>query len=102
MLFIRKRWFFYILNFIYKPNIFARNRRYPAETITGTDYTDDLALLANTQARVESLVHNREKIAGGNDVHVNLIRTESMSLKGDWSIATLNSRPLKLLDKSST
>ena len=25
-----------------------RNRRYPARTITDTDYTDDIAILANT------------------------------------------------------
>ena len=28
-----------------------RSRRYPAQTITNTDYADDIALLANTSAQ---------------------------------------------------
>ena len=35
-----------------------RSRIYPAETITDADYADDLALLANTPAQAESLLHN--------------------------------------------
>ena len=33
----------------------ARSRQYPAETMTDVDYTDDLALLANTPSQAESL-----------------------------------------------
>ena len=29
----------------------ARSRQYPAQTITDADYTDDIALLANTPAQ---------------------------------------------------
>ena len=36
----------------------ARRRQYPAETITGADYTDDLTLLANTSAQVKYLLHS--------------------------------------------
>ena len=39
----------------------ARSRRYPAETMTDTDYADDLALLTNTPAQVESIQHSLSK-----------------------------------------
>ena len=32
----------------------ARSRQYPAETITGADYADDITLLANTPTQAES------------------------------------------------
>ena len=35
-----------------------RNRRYPAQTIMDVDYTDDIALLANTPAQAETLLHS--------------------------------------------
>ena len=35
-----------------------RNRRYPAQTITDVDYADDIALLANTLAQAETLLHS--------------------------------------------
>ena len=34
-----------------------RSRRYPAQTITDIDYADDVALLANTPAQTETLLH---------------------------------------------
>ena len=37
-----------------------RSRRYPTQTITDTDYADDIALLANTPAQAETLLHCRE------------------------------------------
>ena len=43
----------------------AGSRRYPAQPITGADYADDIALLANTPAQAESLQHCLEKAAGG-------------------------------------
>ena len=38
---------------------------YPAETMTDTDYTDDLVLLANTPAQAKSLLHSLEQAARG-------------------------------------
>ena len=35
-----------------------RSRRYPAQTITDVDYTDDIAFLANTPAQAKSLLHS--------------------------------------------
>ena len=41
----------------------AWKRCYLTETILNTYYTDDLALLANTPAQAESLLHNLEQAA---------------------------------------
>ena len=49
----------------------ARSRRYPTWTITDADYTDDRALLANTPAQVESLLHSLEQAAGSICLYVN-------------------------------
>ena len=37
-----------------------RSRRYPAQTITDADYTNDIVFLANTPAQVEILLHSLE------------------------------------------
>ena len=42
----------------------ARSRRYPARTIMGADYADDIALLANTLTQAESLLRNLERATG--------------------------------------
>ena len=57
-----------------------RSRRYPAQTITDVDYPDDIALLANTSAQPESLLHSLERTATGIGLHVNPVKTEYMSL----------------------
>ena len=36
-----------------------RCRRYPTQTITNTNYADDIALLANTPAQAKSLLHSQ-------------------------------------------
>ena len=53
----------------------ARNRLYPARTITDADYADDIALLANTPTQAESLLYSLEKAAGGIGVDVNADKT---------------------------
>ena len=40
-----------------------RSRRYPTQTITNTDYTDDIALLANVHAQAETLLCSMERAA---------------------------------------
>ena len=57
-----------------------RSRRYPAHTITDADYTDDIALLANTPAQAETLLHSLERAAAGIGLHVNKHKTEYMCL----------------------
>ena len=42
-----------------------RSRRYTAQTITDADYADDIALLANTPAQAETLLHSLEQAASG-------------------------------------
>ena len=42
-----------------------KSRQYPAEIITDADYADDPALLANTPAPAESLLHSLKQTAGG-------------------------------------
>ena len=38
-----------------------RSRKYPAQTIADTDYTNDIVLLENTLTRAESLLHSLER-----------------------------------------
>ena len=38
------------------------NRRYPAQTITDTDYAYDIALRANAPAKAEYLLHSVEEM----------------------------------------
>ena len=47
-----------------------RSRRYPAKTITDANYTDDIALLANTPNKAET--HSLERAAASIGLHVNL------------------------------
>ena len=54
------------------------SRRYPAKTITDADYTDDIALLANTPNQAETLLHSLERAAAGIGLHVNEHKTEFM------------------------
>ena len=79
----------------------ASSRRYPAQTITDADYVVDIALLTNTPAQAESLLHSLEKASGGISLHVNADKTKCMSFnqnqKGD--ISTLKGDSLKLVDK---
>ena len=39
-----------------------RSRKYPAQIITDADYAVDIALLANTLAQAESLLHSLERL----------------------------------------
>ena len=52
-----------------------KSRRYHARTITDADYADELALLANTPAQAETLLHSLERAAAGIDLHVNVHKT---------------------------
>ena len=46
--------------------------------MTDTDYADDLALLTNILAQVESLLHSLEQAAGGIGFYINASKTEFM------------------------
>ena len=72
-----------------------RSRRYSAQTITDADNADDIALLANTPAQTESLLHSLEQAASGLGLHANA--GTYFNQRGD--ISTLKDSPLKLVDK---
>ena len=76
-----------------------RSRRYPAQTITDADYTDDMSLLANTPAQSETLLHSLERAAAGISLHANVDKTEYMCFNQRSDNFALNGGPLKLLDK---
>ena len=74
----------------------ARSEQYFTKTITDTDYADDLALLVNTSAQVESQLHSQEQVAGSISIPN---KTEFMCFKQKGAISTLSSKPLKSVDK---
>ena len=77
-----------------------KNRKYLTQTITDMDYADDIALLANTPAQAETLLHSSlEREAAGIGLHVKAHKTEYMCFNQTGDISTLNSSSLKLVDK---
>ena len=76
-----------------------RSRRYQAQTITDADYADDIALLANTSAQAETLLHCLERAAAGIGLYVNADKTEYMYFNQRGDISALNGSSLKLVDK---
>ena len=71
-----------------------RSRRYPAQTIMDADYANDIALLTNSPAQAEFLLHSLEQEAGGIGLHVNVDQTEYICFNQRDDISTL-----KLVDK---
>ena len=63
------------------------------------DYADDIALLANTPAQAETLLHSLEWANAGIGHHVNAHKTEYMCFNQRGDISTLNGSSLKLVDK---
>ena len=76
-----------------------RSRRYPAQNITGVDYADDIALLANVPAQAEFRLHSLERVAGGLSLLVNADKTEYTRFNQRGDISTLRGGALKLVDK---
>ena len=69
--------------------------RYSVETITGTNYTDDLVLLAYTHSQAESLLHSLEQTARGIGLYMSTDKAEFMYFKEDETTSTLKSKHLK-------
>ena len=65
-----------------------RSRRYPAQTITDADNADDIALLANTPAQAETLLHILEWAAGDIGRHANAEKTEYVCFNQRGDIST--------------
>ena len=72
-----------------------RSGRYPAKTITDTDYADDIELLANAPSQAETLLHSLKWAATGIDLHFNTYKTEYMFFNQIGDISRLNGSPLK-------
>ena len=78
----------------------ARSRRYPTENITDADYADNIASMANISTQAESLLHSLEQTAGAMNLPGNADKMDNMIKKNQrGDIFTLNSGPLKLVDK---
>ena len=65
-----------------------RSRRYPAKTITDANYTDDIALLANTPSQAETLLHSLERATAVIGLHLNAHKTEYMCCNQTGDIST--------------
>ena len=76
-----------------------KSRRYPTQTITDTNYADDIALPANKSIQAETLRHSLELSAAGIGLHVNADKMENICFNTRGDISTLNSSSLKLVDK---
>ena len=76
-----------------------KSRRYPAQKITDADYADNIALLANSPAQTETLLHSLERAAAAIGLHVNPHKTKYMCFNQRGDISTLNGGSLKLVDK---
>ena len=66
---------------------------------TDADYTDDIAIPANTPAQAETLLHSLERAAAGIDLHVNAHKMEYMCFNQTGNISTLGGSSQKLVDK---
>ena len=71
----------------------------PAKTITDANYADDIAILTNTPAQAETLLHNLERAAAGIGLYVNAHKTEYMCFIQTGDISTLGGSSLKQVDK---
>ena len=60
---------------------------------------DDQAILTNTPAQAESLLHCLKPVAGDIDFYVNPSKTELMCFKQEGAIFTLRGKLLKLVDQ---
>ena len=67
--------------------------------LTDADYTDDIALLANTPSHAESRLHIPKQAEGGIVPYANADKMEYMCYNKKAHISTLNGGSLKLVDK---
>ena len=74
-------------------------RRYTAQTIMGANYADNLTLLEKYIHSSRIPAYSLERAAGGIGLYVNIDKTECMCFNQRGNISTLNSGPLKLMDK---
>ena len=76
-----------------------RSRRYPAKTITDTDYADD-SVTGEYTNQTETLLHSMKRAAAGIGLHVNAHKTEYVYYNQTGDIPTLDGTSLKRLKNS--
>ena len=72
-----------------------RVAHFPSQSITDTDYADDIGLLENTRTEAISQLHNMEQASGGIGLHVNADKTEYMGFIKKEDNSELNGGSLK-------
>ena len=82
--------------YTYISNIWALNTFC---VVTDADCTDDIAILANTPNKAETLLNSLEQAAEGIGLYVNAHKTEYMWFNQTGDISTLDGTSLKLEDK---
>ena len=92
--------FIICLDYVLRTSVdLMKGNGYPTQTITDADYADDIALLANTPAQAETLLHSLERAAGGIGLHISANKTEYICFNQRGDTFTLKGSPLKLVDK---
>ena len=76
-----------------------RNWRYPAQTITDTDFADDIAFLVKTLTQAKTRLHRLERAAGSISFHVNADTREYICFNQRGGISSLNGTSQKLVTK---
>ena len=77
------------------------NKNKADDIMRDSDDIDDQALLANTLAQEESLLHSLEQAVGDIGCYVNANKTECMRFKQEGAIFTQSDKPLKCVDQFS-
>ena len=95
---------FYYLSRLRTSNVYRFNERKRLYAGKGKKQKIELrtlmtALLANSPAQAESLLHTQERATVGIGFHVNADKTECMCFNQRGDIPTLKGGPLKLVDK---
>ena len=67
--------------------------------LVDVDYTNDIALLANTPTQAKTLLDSLKRAAAGIGLHINADKMEHMCFNQRGDISTLNGSSLKLVDK---
>lgn len=81
-------------SFTYEPR---QSSRYPAKTITHTDFADDIALLSQSFAAVQKVRLDVERKASIVGLKINVSKTQYIMV-GDWSDHSQEDRVLRVAD----
>ena len=71
----------------------------PHKRLRARKNADDIALLTNTPAQAETLLHSLERSTGGIGFHINADKTENMCFNQTGDISIIKGGPLKLVNK---